>query len=322
MKSEYIYAGTRATVLAHNLLNDTQLERLLGASDLVEGYGVLHDTYLAPYAPAHTKDDLEGLLDDYYREVKKTVALISPVSEPFLIFWLKNDFYNIATITKAKKINLTGDEIMPLLRVGGTVSPVDLYRAYEGRKLNLIDGVFKKAAEEMVETDEANEIDMIADRYYFEKIAEIANNLKSDFIKDFVKIKIDLFNIRNGLRAKATEGTSFEKIFIKGGEVYSSSLLSKDDSLRALRRRGGRDFSPVIEDFEKNGQLAVIEKKIDEYLHKFLKANAREPFSLAAVFAYVDAVELNAETIRAIFSAKLAGMEEKEIRTLIRKINS
>lgn len=320
MSTKYVYAGTRAHALTNTLLNENQLERLLGAKSVDEAHQVLQDTFLAPHLARHEKSHLSRAIDESIRDAKHLLNFISPEPELLDILWIRYDFFNIRTIVKGKRKGLGEAELLTMLYGSGTLNEGQLIKAIFEDKVDRLGARFANAVREASSAEHSYEIDFVTEAHYFEAIREIVQNVKDVFVQKYVAMMIDLFNVRSRLRSSTLpEGT--KPPFISGGSISQERLVSEDSTLEALYRYGGEAiWSEAIQSYRKLGTHALVDKVSQEYQLRFLKQASMDLFSPAPLFAYFTALKNNAQIIKAIVVAKEASIPEQELRFILRRL--
>lgn len=323
MNTKYIYAGTRAKTLTYSLLSETQLERLLSAKSSAEAHKVLQDTFLAPYLGVHGEKPLSLVVEESVADSKKLLAEISPDPKLLNILWIRYDFYNLRTILKGTKQELSQDKIISLCYRAGIYSPEKLYKAYKDNTLIRLDSMMAEAAEKAQEVDNVFAIDLTMDEYYFKTIQALAAASKEEFVKQYVSLHVDLFNIRSALRMLRLRDIIQREVFVSGGTVQKKDLENEDSIIAALNRVGGEKYwADAVNEYRQSGTFVAIDKAAQEYMLKFLKDSSIDVFSPAPLFAYFSAQKNNAQVIRAIVVAKEAEISESELRFVLRRLYS
>ncbi len=323
MNTKYIYSGSRAKALETRLLSDVQVERLLSSKELSETFKALQDTFLAPYMAEHEKTDVSKALDQSILEAKSILASISPEPKLLNILWIKYDFYNLKAIVKGKKIKFSNEEITEKCSQASVYTPEKLIRAYDEKKLHLLSKYFSNAVEEAESASEIFEIDIAMNTHYFKAIKEISSVHKNNFVNDYVSLLVDFFNIESSLRLLSLSKTNIKDIFITGGTVYKKELEGQKNILEQYKKLGGEKvWAEAIKEFEKTGNFSLLERTADEYTLSFLKERSSDIMSPAPLFAYFAAKKNNAQTIRAVIVAKQAGLPERDLRIILRRLYS
>jgi len=321
MNSKYIYASTRATVLKQKLLSETQTERLFGAKSVAETFKVLQDTFLAPYLAKHEKTDITEALDEHIVDTKKLLSFITPNPEILDIFWVKYDYHNLKTIIKGKRARRGDDVILDLCMRASIYTPEEMLRAYEQNDLATLNHFFDEATETAKNTDKIYGTDIAMNTYYFKTIKEIANKTKNKFIQAFVTLLIDTFNIKASLRSIALNEFNEGDVFVEGGTFSRKDIATEESILENIGKIGTPSvWTRAVDHYRTTQNYGLIEKTADEYITQFLIENSREVASPAPLFSYFTRLKNNARIIGAIVAAKRSGMNEKDLRAVMRRV--
>jgi len=115
--------------------------------------------------------------------------------------------------------------------------------------------------------------------------------------------------------------TGIKNIFITGGTIYKKDLEDKKNILEQYKKLGGEKvWDEAIKEFEKTGDFSLLERTADEYTLSYLKEKSADIMSPAPLFAYFSAKKNNAQTIRAVMVAKQAGLPERDLRIILRRL--
>lgn len=322
MNSQYFYSASRIKALETTLLTDGQLERLLGAKNVEEGYKVLHDTFLGEYISDAKKTKLSRALRKSITLTKHMLERIAP--EPILMdyLWIRYDFYNLKTILKGKRAALTNEEILEKCYFASKYTPERILACVEQEDFSSVISNVGAAFKEAQEAREVWQIDIAMNVWYFRTIAEWSQDEKNIFIQEYVTLLIDMFNLRTRLRTVSfREGTPLPEVFISGGNVAEEHMKTREQIMGAFSRFGGeRYWKDALEEYEKHESFVMIERAVDDYFLKFLREQAIDVFSPVTLFAFFWARRNNAQLIQTVMTAKEAGVSEGEIRYVLRRL--
>lgn len=321
MSSKYTYAATRVKVLEQKLLSETQMEMLLSAKSIPETIKVLQSTYLAPFLASQNQIDVTTALDNNILNAKQLLVSIVPDPEILDILWVKYDYHNLKVIIKGERGHIEDNQILELCFHGGIYQPEELLEHYHKNTLAQLSLFFDEAKSEAKKTSRIFEIDIAMNIFYFKHIKSLAKKCKNTFAREFVRLQIDLFNIKMALRSHSLGLFDYTKVFVEGGIFSDNDLKDKESIFLSLQKLGGKKiWKEAVQVFEENGSFASFEKIADDYLASFLKSKSNNVFSVAPIFSYFNAQKKNAQTIGTILSAKYSGMKEKELRTILRRV--
>ena len=322
--TDYVYAGTRAKALENQLLSENQMELLLSAKSVDEVHTVLQNTFLAPHLLSKEKKEKPSAkvaLEECVREAKSVLNSIAPEPELLFILWLRYDYHNLKAIIKGTRGGNNTEEILQSCFNIGIFSPEELLRAHEDKKLHLLNGHFKEAADKAGSAKQVFEIDLTMNKYYFKSILAIAEGSEDLFVTEYVKLLINIYNIKAALRAHKLAEVDIKDVYVPGGQFSKKDLENKKGVISSLRHLGNEKiWSDAIKTYEQTNDVTQIEKTTSEYVFKFLQEKSADLFSPAPLFSYFMAKKNNAQTIAAIIVAKRAGIKEKTLRTILRRL--
>ncbi len=317
--TQYTYASARVKALETTLLSETHVERLLGAKSVPEAFKVLQDTFLAPHLHEHEKSNLGKALDAAITETKRFLSSVAPDPELLDVLWLKYDFYNLRTIVKGTRAGWEPEQIAETCFATGKYTPEALLKAYEENTLNYLSRHLGKAADKMRTEENIAQIDITANIYYFKAIQEIAERKHDPFVHEFVKLLIDLFNVKTALRGIHLKDAGVTAPHIPGGRFQHKDLETEKQILEQFAALGGEEWwKAAIDEYKETGDHALIEKASDEYIIKFLKERSYTLSSPVPLFSYFTARKNNVQLVAGIITEKEAGLSEGEIRHIFR----
>jgi len=322
MDTRYYYSASRIKSLEASLLSEVQLERLLSAKDEEEAFKVMHDTFLAPYITHPKKTQLSRVFRKCITQTKQLIESITPEPELTDFLWIRYDYYNLKTIIKGKKAGLSDDEIIENCYFAGKYNPEQLLQAVNAGDLQRIFLDFQKAYDQAMGVKEVYKIDIIMNLAYFNTISQWSLETKNIFVREYVQIVIDLYNIKTQLRIQSLkENMTFPDVFASGGTVTRAELGTKEQIFEAFTKFGGREhWKEAVEEYKKNKHYSMIEKAADDYIVIFLKEKSIDIFSPATLFAFFRARKNNIDVIKTILVAKDSGVSEAEIRFMLRRL--
>ncbi|MCX7694465.1 MAG: V-type ATP synthase subunit C [Caloramator sp.] len=316
----------RIKVLETKMLDRAKIETLLEAKDFNEAKRILQDSIYGDYInmPSY-EDGLKKALEDFYKEMVK----ICPVVEVVDIFRTKYDAHNIKTLIKNRFLQRDLDSI---LIDAGTIEIGKLKEIFKDDNLRDLYEVYReavfKALDEYNSNKNPQDIDIIIDAAMFKRQLEIAKQVKIDFIKDYIELLIDVYNIRTFIRAKEQnrEREFLSKVLIKGGKVDLDVFINnfiedvENFSNKVFHTEHFKWLKEGIEEYIKTKDLGRIEKMADNYLISVLKNSKFISFGAEPVVAYIYAKENEIKVLRIILTGKKNGVGADTIRERLRDI--
>jgi len=158
-------------------------------------------------------------------------------------------------------------------------------------------------------------LELFVDHSLFEAYLYLKNNLgksyalimqtNSDFLKDFMRKFIDLYNLKTILRIRYRKDSSesLKANLLEGGYIAKVELVNLFDKvLNGFYRQVIQDG---IRQIEKDGNFSILERDIDDYLTHLLQPAKYMSFGPEAVFGYCLAKENELKRLRLLLLAKI-----------------
>lgn len=325
MGTSYIYSSSRVKTLEKELLSQTDIEHLLTVPSGEDLVSALKKTYLATYITGSEVADVFKSLEDNLVETKRLLSGISP--EPTLLdfLWVRYDVHNLRVFLRAKKKNLSFEEINPYLSKMGKYDPEILHKHLEGGTLEHLELEFKAIYDRASRTIDEKGIaaaDMEFDKGYFEFAKSLAERSEDITVKSLIGLQIDLHNIKTRLRTLTVERTSDNSWFIPGGTFDFSDIETKELVLAKLNNYGGeKHWKEAVDIYINEKHSTLIDIKADDYVLMFLKDLNEDVFSLASLLAYFIKCQNTALTVQTIIVGKDSNQSEELIRKQLRTIH-
>lgn len=329
-ENNYIYAVTRIRSLENKLLDKSKIDRMVEAKNPEEVIKVLYETsYAGSVSEMNDIGDYEIVLS---KEIENTYDMIKKMApEPELIdlFLLKYDIHNLKVLMKSSFLNEENDYLLTNI---GTIAPVKLKEMIREKNFVFLDSEIKRGLDEIINSFSINPdpqvIDIVLDRCLYTVMSQIAENNKNSFIKEFVKLQIDLNNIKMLIRVKAMGyGREFlKKAFINDGRLdygfFSDAMDEPVDTLKDKLLIS--DYSNVITDgidsYIKTKSLMRFEKLSDDFLLDYVKKGKYVAFGIEPIVGYIMAKENEAKIIRIIMVGKINNIDNELIRERLRDV--
>lgn len=166
--------------------------------------------------------------------------------------------------------------------------------------------------------------ELFVEPYLFEAYVNLKKDLsrsytlivqtKSEFLKDFIKRFIDLYNIKTFLRMKYQK-QSIENLKIN---LVEGGYIPKMEFINSFDNAWGRLYGDVIQDgiaqVEKEDNFGVLEREIDDYLTNLMRPAKYMSFGPEAVFGFCLAKEHELKRLYLILLAKINNIPNLEIQ--------
>ncbi len=314
--TDYLTVSARLHVMETRLLTPEKQERLLEAASEAEARKLLAECGYAESLPL--EEALRQRRESLYKE------LSSAVPEPKLLdlFRLKYDYHNIKAILKAER---RGISPQGLLLSGGRYDAERLQSAWQQEHTLPVSESARRAAQEaaaLLRENDPQGADLRLDAACYAEMTALAEEMKSDFLRGYVRQLIDAANLRTAVRAARSgsseilpqallEGGSVSPHVIaaaepaKLGELFGAGVLSRAAQLGAAAAGGG--------------SLTAFEKACDEATDAYLSAARRTPFGEETVLCFLAAVENEITAICIIMAGRAAGLAPEMIHSRLRR---
>jgi len=338
-ENDYLYSSARIRVLERTLLNQDMIERMLESKNVSEAAKVLVECGYEDL-PSITRKNLETLLSNERSRVYSLLSSFVPHREILDVFRIKYDYHNLKSIVKAESRNIDAER---LLIGDGRYDGAALINAVRKADYSKLPTAMQQAIESakdlLSRTHDPQLSDIVFDQACFSEMLSLANKLGSDFLKGYVRLLVDVTNIRIVVRSKRTkkEFDFLRRSLLEGGNFDREKLLaaSSGGSLRSVFAGSALEHAATVADdmissienaseyegaSDRSGPdagksaLSRLELELDDAVEKYLGSAKRVPFGEAPVIAFLAAKERDYTTIRAILSGLIAGVNPDAIR--------
>lgn len=322
--TDYLYSTTRIRAMEKNLLNAERIGRMLDAKSFEDtvripaemGYGEITEP---------SQKSIEHALAKERDDTIKTILSFVDECGIVDIIRLKYDYHNIKTLIKAEHMPEEAD----ILSGAGHI-PVDVIktsmRESDFRDFDpIMRGGIIEAREVLSRTNDPQLSDFVLDRAYFAELLKSAGETKSGFIGGYVRLLIDVYNLRAWVRAtRQKKNIEFIKnALISGGDTDVSRLLSAGAERGGINEiYSGTKLAEAAAAGERaaSGETGFLdfERLCDNALIEYIKSAKYVAFGEAPIAAYLIAKEADITNIRIILAGKLEGLSADEIRARLR----
>ena len=318
--TDYLAVSARVHAMENRLLTQERMDRIIEARDREEAMKVLAECGY-PEGPA-----LDGILASAREETFREMASAVPDRRLTEIFQLKYDYHNLKALIKSRAVDADPER---LLLGGGRYEPQKLLEDFRREDLRDFSDTFRRAAAEaakvLEEEKDPQASDLVLDKACYREMADLAEALDSDFLRGYVRLSVDIANLRTVVRVHrmGKEADFLGKVLLPGGNVSDHSLASaRGDALGDLFAAGPLEAAAKLGEKlaePDSGALTAFEKACDDALTAYLADARLIPFGEEAVIGYLYAKEQEFTAIRAIFAGREAGLDGDTIRSRLRR---
>lgn len=331
LKKSYPFACTSIKVKEKKLITKERLLRIAETATADEAFKALLET---GYGAGETcnASGFEKLIKREMKNAYEFILKMVPDKSEFDLFLYKNDYLNLKVLLKLsiKKEPLES----PALKENGTL-PIEILKSA------ITDKEYKGLPEEMHKAlisldrqfavkEDVSLIGLYLDSAYAAQIQRCLKNVKSDFIKDYMRAFADFTNVISFIRLRLLNfgKEMLKRVYISGGrfeektfmELYEASFVSL--SRFFAKNEYEKPMNAAFLAFQKTNSLYPFEKTRDDFLLDLIKKHSNDVFTMAPSIAYILAKEREAENIRIVMTAKLNGKDADFISDRIKLMYS
>lgn len=329
--SHYIYSVSRIRALENKLLGPAEIDRMVDATTPEQALKVLYESgYGTPGSETLKAEEFEKLLEEEHLKLYSLLQEIAPVPGMFNVFLQPYDFYNIKVIIKAEFFDMK--DFNRLLTPKGTIAIEELIKILRDRRLKDLPPIVGEAVEEAIadlnHTHDPQTVDLILDKACFARMQEMAENIDSHYLKNFMQVWVDLLNIQICLRMKRLKKDYefFSRILLPGGHIKAELLWElqeeREDALEELLK--GTRYRDAVQDFFKKNGLkegrTLSGRLYEDFIQAYIHEGRKKLYGLEALLGYMLSREAEFRCVRAVMSGKLYGVSGEKLRERLRDI--
>jgi len=310
------------------LLTQERIDRMLESKTADDALRILLEMNYGEEIESISPIEFEAILSGELEKAYSFVLPFVPDRSYFEMFLYPGDYHNIKTLLKAESLGIEADE---LLMETGTIPAADLKdlvreRNYDDMRDIMADGM-KDALEEYSLSHDPQCIDLILDKACYKDMSLLVSGLNSDFIKEYMALRIDLINLTTFIRIREMGKPPgfYSKGFVEGGnipeQVFEDGFEEHVEQFaERLDNYGLHDvLIKSAKMIRETGRITVLEKLCDNYLMEYLKQAKYITYGIEPLIAYIAARENEIKTVRIIMAGKLAGISPDLLRERVRE---
>ncbi|GEM_PF-587290 len=320
----YTYACGRIRALELSLVDRVRIQRLKELKDAGEVFRNLQDTYYSRFLQGIERpEEFAKVIPQVRKETFEIVAELLEKDYLKELLW-EYDFKNLRIALKLVVSEKSRDGVL----VYDTVNfPFTLmYEALKEDKFNLLQPELAKAAELAIEAyyekHEIRKIDTVIDRYFY---GEIVSEYRSEFLKNYYRIKADFTNIFTYLRLNMMEKMEYlNEYLLDGGFIpleFFRKVLSEQEFFKEIESLPYYDYlKEGLSEFQRTGDVLLLEKGYDNYVIDYLRTARYIDMGHEPVMAYFLARMHETRVLKIIITGKLVGVEQDELQKRVPEV--
>ena len=236
---------------------------------------------------------------------------------------LKYDYHNAKVLVKSERAAEARER---LLSSCGRVPPQALEEAWREDSWRSVPQALGEAIVRargiMTRTSNPQLADMELDQAYFAELLDIAGSLSTDFYAGYVRLSIDIANLRSAvrcIRGHMDEGL-LRTAVISGGNVSAEGVCRAytDGVGEVFHDRALAPCAELGQQAVNGAPLAAFERACDNALTEFLTAAKQVPFGPEVAVAYLASLEAEITAARMILLGKRGGLAPDTLRERLR----
>ncbi len=256
----------------------------------------------------------------------KLVRISSGIPRALVTEYLRKwDVQNIKSIIRGKLFGFPDEEIKESFVGAGEYKYEDLVallsRDTVEDVINALQGTPYHEILKEVGTKPLSEIEDELDKLYYTRLLDIRPESEDvRYLLEFIRMEVDLKNIKTILRLKVEDGTYDEimKSIIPGGyqisvdEARKLANMSWDEVMRGLESYWFWDA--ISEKVKEGAPLSILEVYLDKYwCNTVISKSNHYPLSILPVLAYIILKKVETDNLRIIARGKLEGVPKEAI---------
>jgi len=327
---EFTQVIPRIRVLETRLLDKAKIDRMIDSNSAEDALKVLQETeYVNVMTDVKNAQDYEKMLSSELKRVYHDAYDMSPLKSLVDIMSIKYDYHNIKVLLKSMFLQ---KDFSHMLIPVGMFEIAKLKVSIETNSLTDFNPIMRQGIEVAIEDFNAKKdpqrIDIILDKAMFQEMISIATDLEDDFTQKYVRVLIDLTNMKSLLRVKKqNKGREFFlSVVIEGGFIDKESLISLlNDAVENIASKlSYTNYAEIlklgIDEYVADGSASLLEKLVDNYIMNMMKNAKMIAFGGEPLLAYIYAKETEIKVIRIIMVGMLNNITGEVIRERLRDI--
>lgn len=323
-ESFYTYACGRVRALELTLLDKVRIERLKELKTAGEVFRNLQDTYYSKFLQGiESPEEFITIIPSVRVETFRTVSELLEKDYLEELLW-EYDFRNLKTVIKLIVSEREAENIMAY-DIGNFPFAL-LYQILKEDRLDLLPSKLQKGAllaiEKYYEKHEVRKIDTTIEKYFY---GEVVQTFKSEFLKNYYRIKADFINIFTYIRLLEMEKMEYLKEYLlEGGFIPSSFFMnvsSVQEFFKELETLPYYEYlKEGISEFNRSKDVLLLEKGYDNYIVDYLKTTRYIHMGHEPIVSYFLARLHELKVLKIIITGKLVGASFEELRRRVPEV--
>lgn len=310
------------------LLSKSDMLKVIESKQFQAAMNVLGEFGYGDGKELESPRDFEKVLRAEQVRVSQLVFSILPEKEELEFLLYPNDYHNVKVTLKSEAL---GVPPKGYLVSGGTVEAETMAQMVKERNfiffsLTMKQGIWE-ALDLFAKGRDPQEIDIILDKACYKDMLEKAEATEDEFLIGYVKLLIDILNIRTFVRLRQMNKpwSFFRKVFLEGGSIdekvfttsYEEPYNQFADKLAPYGFREVMASGGMV--VKESGKYTVLEKLCDDLRMKYIKDAKYVTAGIAPIAAFFIAKESEIKNLRMILTGKLSSASEEIMKERLRE---
>lgn len=326
--TDYLFSTAWVRSVEKNMLTRERAEKMIDAKSTEDSLKVLDDIGYGFREEPINSNNYEKLLADEHKKTYDSIMSIAPELDCFRMLLYPYDYHNLKVIMKSEYSSIDASDI---LVDTGSIDLKILEHSVNERDFSELTENMGKALNEIIETfpktKDPQIIDIILDKYCYDEMLKSAEETKSKFIIDYIKMQIDAINIKTYVRLKKMDKSwdFFTKVFLGGGNIEEQVFIRNYDEPfeRFAKQLSSYDFKEIFLEgtavLTETGKFTTLEKLLDNKIMEHVRNAKYVPYGIEPLAGYLIAKDNEIKIARIILAGKLAGISPELIRERLRE---
>ena len=315
---DFVELTIKIRLLEKKLLSKANMARIIETPNATEALRQISQHSEYDFSSIKKPEDYEAVVKEALEGTYALLYSLSPDKRVVDIPAVKYAYHNLKTLLKSRHSGKSTD---------GILSPVCEIDLEKGDLPGHIAKAWGEAESAYLKSDDPQSIDVVLDRHMFARMLSLCEEVKSEFITEYTRLSIDMYNIKTLLRVRGMKrGVRFlSECLVPGGLTDKQLLLSyydkEPDALSSIpfcKYYFGDIIKNGLESYSKAGNFAGLDKLLDDYLVEFSKKSKYYAFCPEVLFAYLISKENEVRQIRILMSCKLNDIRAEVLRERLR----
>lgn len=315
----FAFANGRIGVLQQLLLEQSDVDRLLGSGDIRDCEKIMTELHITnPIDQGmNSGDEMLHALEEW---IRKEVKLMSTIDKQptFHILWLAGDAPLLKYLIK-KHHGLTSEISTPPSSGLSAYDPETLSALVEEGADGTLPSHLVRFVQEMKDLKEPapQEIDTAVAQYVATLQLKLARASGSADIRDFVRHSVDLMNIRSTLRFTDESPEERRALLLDGGTIAPEELCGPAEQVQKAVDRSPIAFTLTSDLLEKGDDPSALERALSDVLAMDIAKMWNVPLSIEPLFAFAAIAVTQLRVIRAVLIGKRNDLAPQEIKKML-----